>query len=235
MKKLVFFSLTALFMTSAYAQTESVLVEHFQKYYAQMRAQGDVNGVISALTHLQVLNPSQSRLDTIAYFYLQNNQPNQALETIGTERNVADSDLAVRVKGISLKTLNQLEPAIQQFEILYKRDPNPYLAYELANLKIQTGNSGAIDNIDYGLANATDEMKQQFFERQQPYEVPMKAAFTFLKGLHILNMDQSKVDDAIALVDQALQQAPNFYLAQITKEALQKRKNGAAEGSAPKE
>lgn len=204
------------------------MIEHYQKFYLQMRKQGDVNGVINALTHLQVLQPSQSKLDTIAYIYMNNNQHAQALSTLGVERNVADSDLAVQVKAVSLKALNQTERAIQQFDILFKRSPSPYLAYELADLKIQIGNIGAEDHINYGLENSTPEMKYAFYERQQPYEVPLKAAFLHLKGLMVFNTDKSRIDESIAFMDQALEIAPNFNLAQLSKEALQQRKEQAS-------
>ena len=104
-----------------------------------MRLQGDVDGVINALTHLNVLSPSIERRDTLAYIYANDNQHLQALNTIGIEKVDTDSDLAVQVKAISLKALNQPKRALEQFEVLNIRQPNPYLAYELADLKIQTG------------------------------------------------------------------------------------------------
>ena len=77
----------------------------------------------------------------------------QALNTIGIELESSDSDMAVQVKAISLKALNQPKRALEQFEELFKRQPNPYLAYELADLKIQTGNNaGAVTNVEYGIA-----------------------------------------------------------------------------------
>ena len=144
----------------ASAQTKSELQKHYEAYYQAMRLQGDVNGVINAMTHLNVIAPSTERRDTLAYIYANDNQHLQALNTIGIEKNEADSDLAVQVKAISLKALNQPKRSVEQFEILNKRTPNAYLAYELADLKIQTGdNAGATVNIEYGIANAKEDMK----------------------------------------------------------------------------
>ncbi len=42
-------------------------------------------------------------------------------------------------------------------------------------------NTGANINIEYGILNAKDDMKYAFYERQQPYEVPLKAAFLSFK------------------------------------------------------
>lgn len=224
MKKLVFILLFAVgFSTMAQSTTE--LQKHYEAFYKEMRLQGDVNGVINAMTHLNVISPSKERRDTLAYVYANNNQHLQALNTIGIETNEADSDLSVQVKAISLKALNQPKRALEHFEILFKRSPSAYLAYELADLKIQTGdNTGAASSVEYGISNAKDDMKYAFYERQQPYEVPLKAAFMHLKGLIKYNMDKNDIDGAIALIDEALKLDPNFNLASLSKQALTSRK-----------
>ncbi|MGB3152263.1 MAG: hypothetical protein WBB27_16525, partial [Maribacter sp.] len=82
MKKLLF----ALFLTISFyatAQTASELQKHYEAFYNQMRIQGDVDGVINALTHLNVLSPSIERRDTLAYIYANDNKHLQALNTIG--------------------------------------------------------------------------------------------------------------------------------------------------------
>jgi len=216
-------------MFSSNAQSKSELEKHYEAFYKEMRAQADVAGVINALTHLNVINPSKGRRDTLAYVYANDNQHLQALNTIGIEKNEADSDLAVQVKAVSLKALNQPKRAIEQFEILHKRNPTPYLAYELADLKIQMGdNAGASTHIDYGIANAKDDMKYAFYERQQPYEVSLKAAFLHLKGLVTYNNDKNNIDAAIVSIDEALKLDPNFNLASLSKQALESRKNPPA-------
>jgi tetratricopeptide (TPR) repeat protein len=225
MKKIVFALLFLSAMTTS-AQTSSELQKHYEAFYKQMRLQGDVEGVINAMTHLNVLSPSIARRDTLAYIYANDGQHLQALNTIGIEKNESDSDLAVQVKAVSLKALNQPKRALEQFEVLYARAPNPYLAYELGDLKIQTGdNAGAMTNIEYGLANAKDDMKYAFYERQEPYEVSLKAAFLHLKALVQYNNDKDNIDAAIALIDEALALDPSFNLASLSKQALEQRKN----------
>ncbi len=231
MKKIIFILIASLgYIHGGYSQTNSELQKHFEAYYYEMRMQSDINGVINALTHLNVLSPSVERRDTLAYVYSNNNQHLQALNTIGIEKNATDSDLAVQVKAISLKALNQPKRALEQFEVLYSRQPNAYLAYELADLKIQTGdNTGANINIEYGILNAKDDMKYAFYERQQPYEVPLKAAFYHLKGLVQYNMNKDDIDLAIATINEALIIDPNFNLASLSKQALESRKVEPAE------
>ena len=211
---------------TASAQTSQELLHHYEAYYNQMRTQGDINGVINALTHLNILAPSKERRDTLAFVYANNNEHLQALNTIGIEKDSTDSDLAIQVKAVSLKALNQPKRALEQFQLLYSRQPNAYLAYELADLKIQVGdNAGALMNITYGISNSKDDMKYAFYERQQPYEVPLKAAFLHLKGLVQYNMDKSAIDTAVATIDEALAIAPNFNLASLSKQALESRKD----------
>jgi tetratricopeptide (TPR) repeat protein len=224
MKKFSFLFL-ALLTFPALIHAQDNLQEHYEAYYRQMRLQGDVRGVINALTHLNVLNPSTSRRDTLAYVYANNNQHMQALNTIGIEVNPDDSDLALQVKALSLKALNQPKRSLEQFQLMYEREPNPYIAYEIADLKIQVGDSpSALSDIEYGIANSQDDMKYAFYERQQPYEVPLKAAFIHLKGLAQYNMDKN-IDLAIASFDEALALAPNFNLASLSKQALESRKD----------
>lgn len=224
MKK-VFLVLTLIISASTIAQTTSDLQKHYEAFYEQMRLQGDATGIINALTHLNVLAPSQAKRDTLAYIYANENQHLQALNTIGVEKKDTDSDLAVQVKAISLKALNQPKRALEHFEVLNTRLPNPYLAYELADLKIQLQDApGARIHIDYGIANAKDDMKYAFYERQIPYEVPLKAAFLHLKALVQFNMDQTNIDAAIAIIDEALAIDPNFNLASLSKQALESRK-----------
>lgn len=228
MKRIVFVLVMALGFLGT-AQTNAELLKHYEAFYMEMRLQGDVDGVVNAITHLNVIAPSKERRDTLAYIYANNNQHIQALNTIGIEKNADDSDLSVQVKAISLKALNQPKRALEHFEILFARNQNAFLAYELSDLKIQTGDiAGAEINIAYGLANVKDEMKHAFYERQQPYEASLKAAFLHLKGLMQFNKDKNNIDAAIALIDEALKIDPSFNLASLSKQALTARKEQPA-------
>jgi tetratricopeptide (TPR) repeat protein len=209
------------------AQDNKVLIKHYKAYYKQMQNQGDVQGVINALTHLNVLSPNKGRLDTLAVLYMKNNKHIQALNTIGIELNATDSDMAVEVKAISLQVLNQPKRAIEQFEELFKRNPIAMIAYELADLKAQLNDDlGATLHITYGIANSKAEVMRTFYESQTPYQVPIKAAFLYLKGIiKFKENNELNIDAAVAIFDEALQVAPNFNLAQISKNALLARKN----------
>jgi len=225
MKKLVRL-LVIVFAMQASAQSNSALLSHYEAYYKQMKKQGDVQGVIDALTHLTVLAPNQSRLDTLAVLYMNEDRYIQALNTIGIEKKADDSDMAVEIKAVSLQALNQPKRALEQYEELFRRSPNAIIAYELADLKIQLDDlTGAALNITYGIANSKDDVLRTFYEGQQPYQVKMKAAFLYLKALAKFKENiEANIDPAIALIDEALAIEPNFNLALISKDALNAKK-----------
>jgi tetratricopeptide (TPR) repeat protein len=215
-----------LFSASVFAQTNADLKKHYEAYYKQMKKQGDMQGIISAMTHLEVLEPSVARKDTLAYLYLSEGQYMQALNTIGVEKTATDSDMNVEVKALALKNLNQPKMALEHYEILYKRNPNVYLAYEMADMKIQTGDLvGAKLNIDYAMTNVTDDMKRAFYEKQQPYETSMKAALAYLKGLLTFSENKTtNIDAALKFMNDALAIDPNFNLAKVSRQALESQK-----------
>ena len=208
------------------AQNTSELIKHYEAYYKQMRAQGDVQGIINGLTHLNLLVPSEARKDTLAYIYMSEGKHMQALNTIGYERKVDDSDIAIEVKAVSLKAAKQPKLAIEQFDEMFKRNPSPVIAYELAELNLQTKNLvEASKHVEYGIANSKADMIKAFYETQAPYQVPLKAAFIYLKGLIKFNEDTTvNIDAAIVYLDEALTLAPNFNMAQIGKNALLSQK-----------
>ncbi|MEM6516926.1 MAG: hypothetical protein AAF688_12135 [Bacteroidota bacterium] len=228
--KRIILVLTILFGFTVGAQSNSELVKHFENYYRQMKNQGDAQGVINAMTHLNILKPSQQRLDTLAYIYASEGRNLEALNTIGIEKGANDSDMNIEVKAIALKAVNQPERALVFYEELFTRKPNPYLAYEIADLKIQTQDlAGAKAKVEYGLVNVKDDMKRAYYESQQPYEVPLKAGLTYMKALVVFNLNQTdNLDQAIGLMNEALTLAPNFRLAKLSKDALEAKKNPPA-------
>ena len=224
-------TLALLISISAFSQSNQELLSHYQKYYKQMQSQSDIQGVINALTHLNILSPNQARTDTIATLYMNEGRHVEALNTIGIEKNEADSDLAVQVKAFSLKAINDIDQSLIHYEELFKRKPNPFIAYELAEMKIRKGDLlGATRNITFGIANSNGDIVRNYYETQQPYSVPMKAAFIYLKGLVKINEDrENNIDETIGIMEEALAVAPNFNMAKISIDALTAQKNTKAE------
>ena len=223
--------LALLISISAFSQSNQELLSHYQKYYKQMQSQSDIQGVINALTHLNILSPNQARKDTLATLYMNEGRHVEALNTIGIEKNEADSDLAVQVKAFSLKAINDIDQSLIHYEELFKRKPNPFIAYELAEMKIRKGDLlGATSNITFGIANSSGDIVRNYYETQQPYSVPMKAAFIYLKGLVKINEDRgNNIDETIGIMEEALVIAPNFNMAKISIDALNAQKNSKVE------
>jgi tetratricopeptide (TPR) repeat protein len=209
-----------------YSQSNASLLNHYKEYYKQMKTQGDVQGVINALTHLSILSPDQARKDTLAVLYMNEGKHIQALNTIGIALKENDSDMAVEVKARSLQMVNQIDRSVEHYEELYRRNPNSLVAYELADLKIQLDDLlGATKHITFGIANSKSDVMRTFYESQSQYQVPMKAAFIYLKALVRFKENKSlNIDAAIEIMDEALVIAPNFNLAKISKEALLSQK-----------
>ncbi|MDO6596583.1 hypothetical protein Q4512_06630 [Oceanihabitans sp. 2_MG-2023] len=221
MKKLLFIA----FLSASYslsAQNNSELKKHYEAYYEQMKLQGDVQGVINGLTHLNIIDPSTARNDTLAYIYMSENKYMQALNTIGVDFVPSDSDMALEVKAISLKSISQPELAIQHFNEMFKRTPNVNIAYELAELNLSTQKfAEANKHITYGITNATSEMQHAYYETKTPYQVSLKAAFLYLKAMLKFNENKAtNLDAAVTILEEAIALNPNFNLALISKNAL---------------
>lgn len=233
MKRFLMLALLAGFFQVS-AQSNPDLIKHYEAFYKQMKAQGDMQGIINAMTHLNVLSPSVARQDTLAYIYMSEGKHVQALNTIGIEKNVGDSDIAIEVKALSLKSVKRPALAIGHFEELFKRNPNALIAYELAELSLQTQKlDEASKHIAYGIANAKDDMTKVFYETQQPYQVSLKAAFMYLNALVVYNQDaKANIDKAVDILDETLKMAPNFNLIQITKNELLRQKQALAQAAA---
>ena len=59
--KQITIALMMLFSVGIFAQTNTELKEHYEAYYKQMKKQGDIQGIINAMTHLNILEPSIER------------------------------------------------------------------------------------------------------------------------------------------------------------------------------
>ncbi|MFL0353044.1 hypothetical protein [Xanthomarina sp. GH4-25] len=230
-RAILLFCITMCLNLGANAQNTQELLKHYEAYYKQMKTQGDIQGVINGLTHLIVLEPSDARQDTLAFLYMKDGKFTQAINTIGVELFATDSDMAVEIKAVSLKSLNQPQLALKQFEELFRRTENVTVAYELAELYLQTQNiTEASKKVEYGLLHVDDNIKKTFYETQQPYQVPLKAAFLYLKGLVVFNQNkETNIDTAVSYLEQALTIAPNFNLAFVSRNALLGQKSKTKE------
>lgn len=221
MKNILYvFALT--FSMGVFAQNNTELVSHYEAYYKQMKTQGDTQGIINAITHLNILKPLEARKDTLAYIYLNEGKFNQALNTIGFEQKATDSKIALEVKAVALKSLGEVALALPFYQTIYNTSKNAGLAYEIAEINLQLNNLvEAKKYVDLGLNSVTDKQGKAFYEKQQPYQVPLKAALYYLDALIKFNEDKAtNTDAAVLILDKALAIEPQFNMATITKNAL---------------
>ena len=103
----------------------------------------------------------------------------------------------------------------------------------MADIKIQLNDFlGALKHITFGIANSNDDIYRNYFDTQTQYQVPMKAAFIYLKGLVKINEDrENNIDETIGIMEEALAVAPNFNMAKISIDALTAQKNAKVASS----
>ena len=65
------------------SQNSSDLLAHYKALYAQMQQLGDTQGIINAINHLTILEPTVRRLDTLAYIYMSDGKHRQAISLLG--------------------------------------------------------------------------------------------------------------------------------------------------------
>ncbi len=220
--KNLFYLVIFCFSFVATAQNNDALTKHYQAYYKQMKSQGDVQGIINAMTHLNILKPSEARKDTLAYIYLNEGKFTQALNTIGIEQKSTDSDIALEVKAVALKSLGDLKQSLPFYSALYTKSKNASVAYEIAENYLNLNNlTEAKKYVDLGLKTVNDNQGKTFYETQQPYAVSLKAALYYLDAIVLLNKNkETNVNAAILILDKALAIEPQFNMALIAKNAL---------------
>lgn len=199
------------------ATTETVLKNHYQKYYKMMLEYNDLNGAIEGLSHLVALEPTEAKKDTLAFMYLQANKPAQAIKVVGN----STSDLALKTKAVGFKNLNNPKKAIENYEALIQKNNNVLDAYELAQLQFSIQRFGeAKATINYGLQNSKDEKVRIFLKGNNYIETPIKAAYLNILGLIEFNLDREHTDKAVAIFDEALKIDPEFVLALENKKEI---------------
>lgn len=230
--RILLVTICALVVSTSFAQKNKkgnagdAIKKHYESYYKQMKAYGDLDGAISGLSHLMVIAPTEARKDTLAYLYLQANKALQAVKVVGESK----SDLALRTKALAFKNLNSPKQAIENYEALITKNKSVLDAYELAQLQFGIQRYGeAKATINFGLQNAKDEKVKIFVKGASYLETPIKAAFLNILGLIEYSMDKANVQKAIAIFDEALKIDPQFVLALENKKGLLAQKNGTQE------
>ncbi|NQY07243.1 MAG: hypothetical protein HRT68_13895 [Flavobacteriaceae bacterium] len=204
------------------------MVKHYTKFYKEMIQKRDLTSAIIGLNHLLVLEPENTaRKDTLGLLYYTVDNPPLAIATLAN----SESELGLRTKALAFKKVNNIKESINNYEVLLKKYYSVMDAYELAQLQYSVQNFGDTKiTINQALKVAKDEKVQIIVAKNSYIETPITAAFLNILGLMEYNNNVANADNAIAILDQALQIDPEFVLAIENKKAILAKKNGETPG-----
>jgi tetratricopeptide (TPR) repeat protein len=203
-----------LFSISTLAQ--SINKTDHKAVYLQSLKSGDIYTAISAANYIVASDANSTFKDTLAILYYNANKLGSAYFWANKvlEKNPKNIKM-LTVKAGSLKSANQLIPAIDTYTQLYNLSSTAANGYELMNLQYDArrllecaavGQEILVKNkIDSNLVvNYTlkDNLKKQ---------TPLKAAILNIYGLALL--DLKKTEDAIKVFEQALLIDKNYAVA----------------------
>lgn len=201
------------------------LIEMYRTVYETSLKYNDLSVATQASYALIALEPgNMNRLDTLARIYFQRSAFAQA---IMVARDVLASQPEnkemLEITAFSKQSLGASKEALDDYEALYKLSGDPYHLYEIATLQYTMRRFGECEaNITRLLAMpeiADKTMTISYNKVNQ--QVPFPAALHNLYG--VLHLDQGKEEIAIKHFQQALDLAPEFYLAKANLEALQNK------------
>lgn len=201
------------------------LAEMYKTMYSTSLKYNDLAAATQATYALMALEPDNfARLDTLAQLYFQRSAfPQSILVANDVLLKDPENQQMLEIRAFSKQSLGAAKESLVDYETLYKLSKDPYHFYEIATLQYTMRRFGECeDSITRLLASPDIKDKTISLSYNQIQQsVPFAAALHNLYG--VLQLDQGKPDIAKKHFDQALQLAPEFYLAKANKEALVKK------------
>jgi tetratricopeptide (TPR) repeat protein len=233
MKKLIIQSLVILllgmfFYHPAHSQTDPKQQPDYQNnknIYLQAIKYNDVTVARTALYKLIELDPNDiSLMDSLAFLYFEYRQfASTALVCKDILEKLPKHPPALEMSAISFENLGLADQAIQQYEQLYLIQNNLATLYKITYLQYQLKRFAEFENNVKTLLEKeeTKELKVFFTgEDNQQQQIPMNAALLNFRGL--VAKENGNKQQAMEYFDEALKIAPDFYLAKVSKEQLDK-------------
>ena len=111
--------------------------------------------------------------------------------------------MAVEVKAISCNHEMRLKGPYYIKKIVQKKAQS--YGIWVSRYKIQLNDFlGALKHITFGIANSNDDIYRNYFDTQTQYQVPMKAAFIYLKGLLTFGENKEENIDKVIIDEKQL-------------------------------
>jgi len=211
---------------SATAQTDPKLSEDFkhnQEVYLNAMKFNDVAVAREALYHLISIAPDDlSLLDSLAFLYFDYRQfASAALVCKEMLSKLPKHPPALEMSAISFENLGLNEQALTNYESLYLIQNNIVTLYKITYLQYQLKRFTEFENNATSIIEDEQSLTMNLLfsgENNEQQQIPMRAAVYNFKGL--IAQDGGDKVKAAEMFDEALKIAPEFYLAIISKEAL---------------
>ena len=214
-----------LLLTSFYTTAQAPGEPKHAVMYQQAVNAGDQTSAILAANYIVASDANSSFKDTLAllYYHTKNQKAAYYWAEKILEKNPHNINM-LTIKSVTLKKNNQLLPAIEAYERLYRLNPTAVNGYELMNLQyaarriLECASVGQellfrnkIDaNTFINYSSKNNEIKQ----------TPLKAAILNVYGLALL--DLKNTDEALKMFDQALVIDKDYFEAEINMNTAKK-------------
>lgn len=201
------------------------LVQMYKNMYQTSLEYNDLAIATQATYALLALEPENTkRLDTLAQIYFQRSAFAQAiLVSSDVLKKEPTNQGMLELRAFAKQSLGAAKEALEDYEFLHSLSNDPYHLYEIATLQYSMRRFGECENSITKLLASPDikdkTISLSYNKIQQA--VPFNAALHNLYGVVLL--DQGKSDDAKKHFDEALEIAPEFYLAKANIESMESK------------
>ncbi|GAB5522286.1 MAG: hypothetical protein Roseis2KO_01580 [Roseivirga sp.] len=229
MKRIKFLVVVCVLFASArtMAQDSTYISNEYAKAVATYQLAlkfNDQEASKASLLELLVLNNRDSTvLRSLAELYYNNRRyTSSALVALDFLEKYPGNLIATEIVALSYEQLRLYDKAIEFYQPMWLATENINILYQIAYLQYSLQRfTESLNNLQIVDGKVKDEDKVQLnTSNGQVQEIPFKAAILNLRAL--IAIGQGKNDDARALLNQALQLAPDFEAAKNTLDGLNK-------------
>lgn len=208
-----------------------------QDIFRQALKYGDGQVAKTALYSMIALKPQETNLkDSLALLYY---NMGSYLQTVLLSREILEEQPAnyaiMEIKAVSERQLGLLKESLEDYEMLYKANPDAGILYEIGSLQFQLKRYGELDQTVNTLLQSKDLATKKVsiaLQEGKSQQVPLEAAAHNMRG--VLATEINKPEAAMASYQKALEIYPDFELAQSNVEMMKQRAAAQSSSKAKK-